>query len=110
MKVIEQLERLRIINAWISAECTGSPDEFAQVLNISRRCLYEYIAFMKDLGIEVQYSKQRRTFYSANTKELRISYSIQVLSKKEASKINAGFIKKNFQRAFFVHGTPLFWL
>lgn len=104
MKIFEQLERLKCIDACLTAEGTGNPDEFARKLNISRRCLYQYISFLKELGIEVQYSKNRRTFYKSNTKELRITFNIQVLSKEEVFKVNAGFVKENFRSTTFIYG------
>lgn len=107
MKALEQLERLQRINDLIKAEKTGTPDEFANSLHISRRQLYEYINFIKDFGVEVSYSKQRRTFYLSNGHELNISYGIKVVSKNEALKINGGFSKYYLQRVFFMHGTKV---
>jgi len=101
MKAIEQLERLQRINELIKAERTGSPEEFAEHLHISRRQLYEYIGFIKDFGVDINYSKGRKTFYLSNGHELNINYCIKVVSKQEAKKINGGFLKRIFQRAFF---------
>lgn len=107
MKAIEQLERLQRISQQIKAECTGTPEEFANCLHISRRQLYEYIGFIKDLGIDVSYSKHRKTFYLCNGHELNITCSIKVVSKNDALKINGGFLASQFFRAFFMHGTKL---
>jgi transcriptional antiterminator len=105
MKAIEQLERLQRINELIKAEKTGTPDEFANRLHISRRQLYEYISFIKDLGVDINYSKERKTFYLCNGHELNITCNIKVVSKNEAININGGFFHTNSQRVFFVHGT-----
>ncbi len=105
MKALEQFERLQRINNLLKAEKTGTPDEFAAQLHISRRQLYEYINFIKDLGVEVSYSKHRKTFYLNNGHELSVHYGIKVVSKEEAIKINGGFLSNNLKRAFFPHGT-----
>ena len=39
------------------------------------------------------------------TVELNINYCIKVVSKQEAKKINGGFLKRIFQRAFLSHRT-----
>ena len=108
MKAVEQLERLKRMNQLIKAECTGTPDEFSNWLGISRRQLYSDIEYIKDIGVEVTYSKARRTFYYCNGHELEISYSFKVISKQWTKKVNGGFFNCIFQSAFFKHGTNLF--
>ncbi len=107
MKALEQLERLQRINNLIKAEKTGTPDEFATSLHISRRQLYEYINLIKGFGVEVSYSKQRRTFYLSNGYELNINFGIKIISKQNTKTIHGGFSHNSFQRAFFMHGTQL---
>ena len=105
MKALEQLERLKRMNELIKAECTGTPDEFANLLNISRRQLYEYISYIKDLGVGIGYSKRLKTFYLTNGHELTVSCKIKVISKNESININGGFFPRNYKSAFFMHGT-----
>ncbi|HYQ59075.1 MAG TPA: hypothetical protein VEP89_17155 [Draconibacterium sp.] len=107
MKALEQLERLQRINELIKAEKTGTPDEFANSLYISRRQLYEYINIIKDFGVEVNYSKQRRTFYLSNGQEINVECGIKVVSKQHAKSINGGFFHNNLQRTFFLHRTQV---
>ena len=109
MKAIEQLERLQRIHDLIKLERTGTPNEFAETVHISRRQLYEYIQVIKDLGVEIKYSKSRNTFYLCNGHELDINCSIKLVSKYEATKINGGFIHNYFKRAFFLHRTKVVW-
>jgi len=107
MKAIEQLERLQRIHELIKAEKTGTPEEFANSLHISRRQLYEYINLIKDFGVDINYSKHKRTFFLCNGHELKINCSVKVITKQETIKINGGFSHNNFQRAFFLHGTQV---
>ena len=108
MKALEQLERLKRINKQIKDECTGTPNEFSSLLGISRRQLYSDIEYIKDIGVEVMYSKARRTFYYCSGQELEISYSLKVISKELTKGISGGFFDKYFPCAFLMHGTNLF--
>lgn len=80
MKALKQLERLKLINEMIKAEKTGSPIEFAATLKISKRQLYTCMEYIKELGLTIEYSKQRRTFHYKNNKELVIDCNVHVLS------------------------------
>ncbi|MGM0408082.1 MAG: HTH domain-containing protein [Bacteroidota bacterium] len=100
MKALEQLERLQRMNQLIKAEKTGSPDEFSQFLGISRRQLYTYIENIKDMGADICYSKNRRTFYFCNGDEIEISYSFKIISRDLSKRINGGFFQKYFNVLF----------
>jgi biotin operon repressor len=103
MKAFEQIERLRRMNQLIKSERTGSPEEFARTLRISRRQLFNYLDEIKSLGVEIGYSKASRSYYFNNGHELELDYSVKVLSKKDIGKVEGGFRKLNFHSAFFVH-------
>lgn len=103
MKAIEQLERLKKMNRLIKAECTGTPNEFSAKLGISRRQMYSDIELISDMGIEVTYSKTRRTFHYCSKSELEVSYSLKVIPKDTTKRINGGFLEKIRLRAFFMH-------
>lgn len=109
MKALEQLERLQRMNQLIKAERTGNPDEFSERLGISRRQLYSYIESIKDMGADISYSKNKRTFYFCNGHEVEISYSFKIISKDLSRRINGGFSTNILQRAFFLHRTKLIW-
>lgn len=109
MKALEQLERLQRMNQLIKNERTGTPEEFAGKLGISRRQLYSYIESIKDMGADIGYSKNRRTFYFCNGHEVEISYSFKIISKELSKTTNGGFSINFFQRAFFMHRTNLNW-
>ncbi len=91
MKAVEQLERLKRMNKLIKAENTGTPNEFAQRLGISRRQLYSYIELIKDMGVLTAYSKANRTFYYCDEYELEISCTLKKISREIAKKVNGGF-------------------
>jgi biotin operon repressor len=95
MKAIEQLERLKRMNELIRSGRTGTPEELSDTLRISRRQLYCDLDYCRDLGVEIEYSKQRRTFFYSNGRELEIEYSLRAISRRNLMKINGGFSLKN---------------
>lgn len=101
MKAIEQLERLQRMNELIKGENTGTPDEFSRKLGISRRQLYAEIEYLKDLGVDIGYSRHRRTFNFNNGHEIKISFQVKVIPKEVSQKINGGFIGKYLPCFFY---------
>jgi predicted DNA-binding transcriptional regulator YafY len=90
MNFIRQIERLQILNKLIREERTGTPEELAERLGVSRRQLYTYFDLLKDFGLEVGFSRKINSFYYCEKKDLRISLNIQVLENAEMANINGG--------------------
>lgn len=107
MKAIEQMERLQRMNELIKAESTGTPEEFADKLGISRRQLYAEIEYFKDLGVEIGYSRSRRTFSICNGHEIEIAYRVKVMPKEITKKINGGFRENVFPCFFYARNEPI---
>ena len=63
MKFIKQLERLQKLDHLIKKECTGTPNDFAKKLGISRSHLYRLIEILKDYGAEIKYSRKQKNFH-----------------------------------------------
>jgi hypothetical protein len=101
MKAFEQLERLKRMNCLIKAEKTGTPEEFATALDISPSHLYRCIDEIKGLGAPIAFSRSRRTYYYEYDFEMKISYSIQLISEQTAKKIIGGYSLKNSSLFFF---------
>jgi len=80
MNHIDFLEKLAILNKLISQKRTGTPEELAERLRISRSTLYEFIDALKLRGIDVKYSRSRCTFYYENDVLLDIRFSIKFLT------------------------------
>ena len=107
MKAFEQLERIRKIIRLIKYEKTGTPEEFADSLRISKRRLYDHLENFRDLGVEIDYSKQRNTYYFSNGHELELHYSLKLITKEKEKEIYGGFCPSYLLSAFFVQGTLL---
>ena len=79
MNHIEFLEKLAILTELISQKRTGTPEEVAERLHISRSALYLIIEELKSRGIDVKYSRSRCTFYYNNDVLIDIQISIKSL-------------------------------
>ncbi len=80
-------------------ENTGSPDEFARTVGISRTRLYEIMDDLKFEGAPISYSKSCRTFYYEEPFHIEISVDIKSLDNEEVEITSGGQLF--FQRPFF---------
>ena len=108
MKAFEQLERFKRMNKLIKDETTGTPEKFAARIGISPSHLYRCIDEIKELGAPISYSRARETYFYEFGFDLKVSYSIELISKETAKKIAGGFWLKNTSLLFFESGQGYF--
>jgi ribosomal protein S25 len=72
MSLIRYVERLRRMDTLISMMATGSPVEFAHKMGIKRSTLFQYLQEMRELGVCIEYSHIRRSYFYADGRRLRI--------------------------------------
>jgi predicted DNA-binding transcriptional regulator YafY len=63
MSLLKYLERLKRIDDLIRRKVTGSPNEFAIKLEISRSQLLNDLKELKELGAPISYSSTYRSYY-----------------------------------------------
>lgn len=97
---IDALDRLKRINEMIKLESTGNPKEFSKQLGLSESHLYRCLNEIKDMGAPVKYSKRKNSYYYSKPFEIKVSYSIELISNEECSQIYAGFCLNNLQTTF----------
>ncbi|NQX81022.1 MAG: HTH domain-containing protein [Flavobacteriaceae bacterium] len=86
----KELERLRKIHCQIKASNTGTPQEFAESIGISRSQIYNIIDNLKIKGFPICYSKTSKSFFYEYKCELEIEYSVRLLTKGETIDISGG--------------------
>ena len=103
MKVFEYLDRFNLMQRLIESRCTGTPDEFAGKLRISRTSLYETIDELKSRGAPIAYSKSTKTFYYTEPFEISISCYLRPMSVEEKKEYSGGKISSKilFFRTMF---------
>ncbi|TVP54235.1 MAG: HTH domain-containing protein [Mongoliibacter sp.] len=90
MEFIRQIERLQLLNKLVREQRTGSPEELAERLGISRRQLYVYLEYFKDLGVEIQFSRRMNSFVFANQKQVHIDWKFEILEHSAVNEVVGG--------------------
>ena len=96
MKLLKQMERIKKINHLIEKEATGSPEDFAQNLGISRGHLYRLISVLNDYGASIEYSRKLNSFYYPQPFNFEKLFNDNSLNIDKMENIKGGFSLKNF--------------
>ena len=83
MTFLEKLKTVERVDQLIRLKATGTPDELAIKLGVSRSTVYEIIECMKSMNAEIKYCKATRSFCYESDKVLAIGFV-------EKSKIRGG--------------------
>jgi len=59
------IHKLNRIDFMIRLKATGNPALFAERIGVSETTLFEYLAFMKELGAPIRYERARKSYYYA---------------------------------------------
>ena len=62
MTFLEKIELIRRVDALIRRKGTGTAEELAERLGISRRCVFDIINMMKGMGGPIVYNQERKTY------------------------------------------------
>lgn len=69
MDLQKTLRVIKTFNTLIEKRITGNPVQFAKELCISERSLYRLINSYKLQGIEIKFSRRKKTYYIAKNKK-----------------------------------------
>jgi len=83
MKVFEYLDRIGMIHKLISRQKTGTPEELARQLGVSRTSLYELIDELRLRGAPISYSKSAKTFYYSQPYDIAITCLMRPMTYNE---------------------------
>lgn len=97
MKTLQQIVRFEKLHQLIAAAHTGTPQQLADHLGVSRSTVYDMIDYLKEIGATVRYSRSRMTFYYTQKFQLKVQINVTVLNEKEKRTIIGGcfFLQKN---------------
>jgi predicted DNA-binding transcriptional regulator YafY len=101
MKNLKILERLQQIHNLIATENTGTPNELANLMQISERSVHSLLGQLKDYNADISYSRSRKTYYYCEDFDLQVSISVAVLTNNEVTQIFGGsyFLQRNLHIA-----------
>jgi len=99
MKVFEYLDRISMMHKLVSRQVTGTPEEFARQLGVSRTSLYELLDELRSRGAPIVYSKSAKTFFYRQPYDIAVTCSLRPLSKIEEKENSGGM--KLFSKVLF---------
>ena len=88
-------ERIKRIDQLIKLKATGTLEDLAKKLNVSRSTVFEYIHIMKDLKAPIQYNNIAGTYEYTQKCKCQIGFINTELSDNELKETNAGNFLKN---------------
>jgi biotin operon repressor len=100
MKVFEYLDRISLMHKLVMRQKTGTPEEFAGQLGVSRTSLYELIDELRSRGVPIAYSKSAKTFFYRQPYDIAVTCSLRPLTCIE-EKENTGGINIFSKILFF---------
>ena len=83
MSKLKPIKILITMDKLVRQRCTGTPNELAERLSISRTMLYELIDELKTYGIEIKYCRTRCSFYYNSNVLLNIHFSVTEIDDPE---------------------------
>jgi predicted DNA-binding transcriptional regulator YafY len=101
MKVFEYLDRIRRMHSMVQRNATGTPDECARQLGVSRTTLYELIDELRLRGAPIVYSKSAHTYYYNRPFDITITCTLKPLTLAEEKEIQG---EANYQPEYFFPG------
>jgi len=99
MKVFEYLDRISMMHKLVSRQRTGTPEEFASQLGVSRTSLYELIDELRSRGVPIAYSRSAKTFFYRQPYDIAVTCLLRPLTYNEEIENSGGM--KIFSKILF---------
>jgi hypothetical protein len=87
MSLLKYVERLKRMHDLIHRKATGTPDEFARKLGISKSMLMINLAELKEMGAPLQYNNTTHTYLYNEPCTLRFGFELNM---HDSQKIKGG--------------------
>ena len=107
MEFIKQIERIKLLNKLVKEERTGSPEELAVRLGVSRSKLYLILEELRDHDVCIRFNKKINTFEYEACRGINLEFSFRILRQDEEKIINGGKILNFFPASIILDGAKL---
>ena len=97
MTFLEKLQVIERVDGLIRRKATGTADDLAAKIEVSRRCVYDIINVMKNMGAPIEYCTTRQSYYYEYECELMIGFMEKVRGGKNKNS------ELFFDSAIFLH-------
>ncbi|WP_332913639.1 DNA-binding protein [Algoriphagus boritolerans] len=101
MEFIKQIERLQLLNKLVKEKRTGSPEELAKRLSVSRAKLYLILEELRDRNVYIKFNKRINSFEYEACRGINLEFSFRILRQDEEKLINGGKILNFFLRVHY---------
>jgi biotin operon repressor len=78
MSLLKSIDRLKKLDSLIKKEFTGTAEEFAEKIGISRSMLMINLDEMREMGAQIKFNPIRKTYYYEQRFDLLIGNMVQV--------------------------------
>ena len=100
MNLSQTIERLQVLHALILQKKTGTPEQLAKRLGVSRSCLYNLIEELRVFQMPILYSRKIESFYYEKEVKFDLNLEIRIMNNEDLININGGnltfFVPSNF--------------
>jgi DNA-binding Lrp family transcriptional regulator len=107
MEFIKQIERLQLLNKLVREERTGTPEELAERLGVSRAKLYLILEELRDRNVCIRFNKRINSFEYEACRGINLEFSFRILRQEEEKLINNGKILNFFPASIILDGAKL---
>lgn len=91
MAIIEKINRIERLHRLLVTEKTGTPQQLAERLGVSRASLYHLIDELSSYNSPVTYSRKHETFFYEKNNKTSMGYKLEVLDNDENRTITGGY-------------------
>lgn len=92
MDLIKSIERIVQLHNLVKTESTGTPENLARRLGISRATLYRIMEELKSYNAPIEYSRIKRSFYYSKMFEFELNCTLHIIDEEtELKKIIGGY-------------------
>ena len=84
MKLNERVLIIKKMTQLIENEITGNADQFSKKLQISRGQLFDRLQDIRNLDVEIDYSRCKKSFYFSGNKRIKVQPPILVFDIENA--------------------------
>ncbi len=92
---VKTIKKLQQLDELLKRNATGNAKELSYKLGVSRKHVYNYINTLKDLGVDIKYSRIKRSFFYCEPYEITFDIKIKKLTTNEMINIFGGNQQKN---------------
>lgn len=90
VKILDVVDRLSRIDDLIRNKKTGSSAELAKTIRLSRSHIFNYLDYLRDIGIEINYNKAARSYEYTGEYVPEIQSPLKIVRKSELKQIEGG--------------------